>query len=148
MCCNVLQCVACVAVCCSVTLCCSVLPHVAAKTRKADSRHRGGVFLPYWVCCSVLQFVAGCGSVLQSVSGCSIECTVEIGYNCSDGSPTTSGTCSTTCGDGKQAGTEACDDSNTAAGDGQRGGILLAPRGMCCRVCCSVLQYCRGCNAL
>ena len=50
--------------------------------------------------------------------GCSSSCTVECGYGCDGGSPTTQDTCTTVCGDGMLAGYEACDDGNAADGDG------------------------------
>jgi len=53
--------------------------------------------------------------------GCSGHCTVETdcGYSCSGGSLVTPDVCEATrCGDGLQAGDEACDDGNTVSGDG------------------------------
>jgi len=53
--------------------------------------------------------------------GCSGYCTVETdcGYSCSGGSLITPDVCEATrCGDGLQAGDEACDDGNTVSGDG------------------------------
>jgi len=66
----VLQCVACVAVCCSVVLSVAVYPL------------RGGfgtdVVGKFCVCCSVLQCVAVCGSVWQ----CVLQCVAEREKEC------------------------------------------------------------------
>jgi len=68
LCCCVLQCVACVAVCCSVlqcvAVCCSVL-HVYGSHDTLTT-----VLQCVAVCCSVLQRVAVCCSVLQCVAAC------------------------------------------------------------------------------
>jgi cysteine-rich repeat protein len=50
--------------------------------------------------------------------GCSAACTVECGFNCTGGSPTTADTCQSSCGDGELASDEACDDGNSVNGDG------------------------------
>jgi len=50
--------------------------------------------------------------------GCSNKCTVEYGYYCTGGGPTSLDTCVTICGDGKLAGDEKCDDGNIKALDG------------------------------
>ncbi|MBU1509223.1 DUF4215 domain-containing protein, partial [Myxococcota bacterium] len=47
--------------------------------------------------------------------GCSATCTVEPGWNCSTGAPST---CNTICGDSLIRGGETCDDGNTTSGDG------------------------------
>ena len=46
--------------------------------------------------------------------GCGAGCAVESGYAC-EGEPSA---CATVCGDGIVAGTEECDDGNTASNDG------------------------------
>ena len=53
-----------------------------------------------------------------SSDGCSATCTVECGFACTGGSPTTQDTCISTCGDGKLAVDEECDDGNKMGGDG------------------------------
>jgi len=45
--------------------------------------------------------------------GCSSACTVDCGHTCTGGDAETHDTCSTECGDGKRAGTEACDDKDS-----------------------------------
>ncbi len=49
--------------------------------------------------------------------GCSSSCTVEYGYTCT-GAEGVGSTCMTTCGDGKKAASEACDDGNLNNNDG------------------------------
>jgi len=81
VCCNVLQCAACVAVCCNVTLWCSVChmsqPRLGLQIPDTEGEyfcHTGFVV----VCCSLLQCAAACCSQLELDSAL-----VEIGYNCS-----------------------------------------------------------------
>ena len=52
--------------------------------------------------------------------GCSATCTVETGYKCSGGSPTSKDVCAEICGDGLDFHNWAneCDDGNTVSGDG------------------------------
>ena len=49
--------------------------------------------------------------------GCSASCTLETGWNCSNGSTTSPSVCWEICGDGIVV-SAACDDGNTANGDG------------------------------
>jgi len=72
---HLLQCVACVAVCCyalqCVAVCCSVLQCVICHdSRATGAACFGGVIIPLCICCSVLQCVAVCCSVLQCVAVC------------------------------------------------------------------------------
>jgi len=90
-----------------------------------------------WNCttidCGQTSCVEVCGNSFQtpgegcddgnivSEDGCSAECAVEFacGYSCNGGSLTTPDLCAATaCGDGIQAGDEACDDGNTLNDDG------------------------------
>ena len=70
---DVLQCVCCVAVCCSAlqcfAVCCSMLQYVAVCCRMARLSTLTGSQCVV-VCCSVLQCVAVCCSVLQCVALC------------------------------------------------------------------------------
>jgi cysteine-rich repeat protein len=50
--------------------------------------------------------------------GCSATCTIETGYVCTGGTPTTVDTCVENCGDTLRVGIEEWDDSNTTPGDG------------------------------
>ena len=59
-------------------------------------------------------------SDLKSYS-CSSQCTIEIGYDCSGGSPTKADTCNELCGDGiimNRPNSTYCDDGNLDSGDG------------------------------
>lgn len=57
------------------------------------------------------------GNTPAAGDGCSATCTVEFGFTCA-GAQGVQSSCSTSCGDGKKASTEACDDGNTSSGDG------------------------------
>ncbi len=48
-----------------------------------------------------------------SGDGCHEDCTIEIGWECKGGSPSSSDTCEEVCGDGRNMGTQECDDGNT-----------------------------------
>jgi cysteine-rich repeat protein len=50
--------------------------------------------------------------------GCSDTCTVEPGYTCTGGTPSTPDSCSNNCGDGIKVSVEICEDGNTDDGDG------------------------------
>lgn len=52
--------------------------------------------------------------------GCSSQCSIETGFVCTGGSPTTPSSCSETCGDGARFTTTTgyCDDGNLNLGDG------------------------------
>jgi len=97
VCCSVLQCVACVAVCCNgcpgfnlsprVTVCCNVLQCVAVccngcpGIRGLICRHTSQCVA---VCCSVIQSVAVCCSLLQSVAVCcsALQCVAVCCNGC------------------------------------------------------------------
>ncbi len=64
---------------------------------------------------SVMVAGEDCDNGGGSGDGCSDQCVVETGYSCVGSAPSV---CTTTCGDGIKAGSEACDDSNTSNGDG------------------------------
>ena len=48
-------------------------------------------------------------------------CGIELGWKCEGGTETSPTQCHTTCGDGRKAGKEECDDGNTVDGDGCTG---------------------------
>ena len=50
--------------------------------------------------------------------GCSSTCTVETGYGCTGGTPTTADSCIIVCGDGNLDPSEDCDDGNAVDNDG------------------------------
>jgi len=71
----------------------------------------------------------------ESNDGCSSTCTVECGYDCTGGSPST---CASTCGDGVQvAGDEECDDGNAEDGDGCSSWCAVEEGWTCSSATCS-----------
>ncbi|CAI2386605.1 unnamed protein product [Moneuplotes crassus] len=70
------------------------------------------------------------GNIVATVDGCTSLCAIDSGWECHGGTPTAQDTCTqcaagyapnaakdacvTTCGDGKRAGSEECDDANTS----------------------------------
>ena len=93
----------------------------------------GGTATTEDVCTSV------CGDGIKTVTeacddknsasndGCSSECTVETGcgYTCAGGSATDKDVCTSTCGDGFKAHSEACDDGNNDDDDGCSNACLI-----------------------
>ncbi|CAI2360768.1 unnamed protein product [Moneuplotes crassus] len=87
------------------------------------------------------------GNTLAAVDGCSSTCTIDSGWECHNGNPTTQDTCTqcpagfypnsaknaceTHCGDGKRAGSEACDDNNVRNGDGCTGTCTIESNWIC-----------------
>lgn len=67
----------------------------------------------------VLPFVAGGGAgATVNGDGCSTTCTIEVGFECSNGNLARPSECWEICGDGLNFGFWECDDSNTTPWDG------------------------------
>jgi len=58
------------------------------------------------------------GGVAWNGDGCSTTCTIEVGFECSNGDLSRPSECWEICGDGLNYGFWECDDSNTKAWDG------------------------------
>ena len=76
----------------------------------------------------------GCGgngcSAADNGDGCTQACAVEFGFVCTGVQPSI---CASTCGDGKKASNEMCDDGGTASGDG-------------CAGSCGIIEFGFGCT--
>jgi cysteine-rich repeat protein len=73
----------------------------------------------------------------KSGDGCSSACTVERGFTCEGGSPSTADVCTASpppppkCGDGIRAASEACDDGNEDSEDGCSSACVPEPGFTC-----------------